>query len=146
MVESSGYVIARVIAFDKDDNIICESKWKDFWLDYTSITNFTDEYDYDKVNKYFDEHIDINKKGFVNVDEWETAMQLTGIIPDVYTAKLFFYWMCYNFEKDNNENTVTSQDLCDVVCVDDYEEYTGGYGRCISSFRRVTGCAYYYCN
>ena len=77
-------------------------------------------HDEKKIHKYFNEYIDIDNTGFINVEKWIIAMKQTGIIKEEIAAEKVFYLIC--FLNKCEEYTVTREMfaklLRDVGCFD----------------------------
>ena len=136
---TGGNVMVKVIAYDKNENILCESDWKEFYVNVASVTHHGDDFDYGKLNVFFSSKIDVNGRGCVNVDEWVKGCTRgeIGFIGDM--DKKFFYWMCYMFARDNEKNEITARELSRAVCIDDFEEYIYDYMFSITEFHRAMG-------
>ena len=131
-IRSNTLYSIKVIAFDKAESIICESPWQSVLSEHGWLTS-EDEYDNEKLDKYFDANIDINNKGFVNVDEWIITMKQTEIVKEATTAKEIFYLIC--FLSDSEEDIVTRNMFKEFVCVDEYGNYEGKYYSFMESCR-----------
>ena len=79
LLQGGWFLAVKIIAYDMNENIICKSDRRDFNVG----ANYADEclvkkYDDEKVNEFFSK-IDVNNKGFVNVDEWSNGLERVGI-------------------------------------------------------------------
>ena len=112
---------AKVSVFDKQQRMICESPWKSFWNGPFRLgnDNLDEEYDDKNINKYFDGNIDINDKGFVDIDEWLIAMKKTEIVMEENKAKKMFYLICDMYKSD--QSIVTAKMFRDFIC--DHSDY-----------------------
>ena len=87
----------KVIAFDRGQKLICESPWNSLPITIKNDKKYDDDEKEKKNDEYFNLHIDINNKGFVDVDEWLIAMKQTQIITEqnaVNAPKKISYAVC----------------------------------------------------
>ena len=132
------WCIVKIIAYDKNENIICESEWKEFNLNNLDFKT-CGSYDAVKLNELFS-GIDINNRGYVNVDEWVKNVHKVVTVRSVKNIweddmdKIFFYWICHMFKRDNKDNTITANDLGRAVTVYDIYEYQDCYFQVIQAF------------
>ena len=117
----------NVSAFDKQQNMICESPWKTFWNFPPVVDDDVIEYDDERVNKYFDEHIDIDDKGFVDIDRWVIAMNETEIVIEETAAKKIFYLICAVNKCDGS--VIVRKMFTEFICNYEYmhNDFAGEY-------------------
>ena len=125
----------KVIAFDIDDKMICESDWKVLrgTISYGFATA-AEKYDDDKIGKYFEKYIDKNNNGSVDIDTWIVAMKETGLMEKEHVAKKIFYFICWL----NHCDEVTVEGLSKFIC-DKYDRYTSDYRGFIEKCREIIG-------
>ena len=126
----------KVSVYDKRSRIICESCWRSF--DRLMPTFFSHkQYDHYKIEEYFNENIDIDNKGFVNVEKWIIAMKQTEIITEDEMAKKVFYLICSVTESKRNE--VDADMFMVFLCDDGYQKYNKEYISFMQCCRRKIG-------
>ena len=114
----------KVSAFDKKHRKICESKWKEF-MNPNPVLRAIEYYDDEKINKYFDANIDINNKGFVDIDEWMIAMEKTKIVIELNGAKKIFYLICAGNECDGS--MITKKMFREFIIDREFNSFQGQY-------------------
>ena len=130
--KTRGNKVIQIIAWDKNDHIIARSEWKKFdipvrWADISWDPNAGAQslvgIDHDDICKFFNEGIDTENQGFVNVDQWTLTMQQHyGYNEDV--AHRLYHFVCF---MNNKQDEMTATDFTKSVCRQDVtlllEEY-----------------------
>ena len=111
----------KITVFDKNDRKICESEWEISSVRGWLSTIDLQEYDYEKINDYFTQNVDINNRGFVNVDEWVIAMKKTGIDKEENKLTKIFYFMCFMNHCDTEQ--VSVKEFEKLICIQDHNVY-----------------------
>lgn len=130
----------QVIAMDENHNMMIKSDWITF-EQYPHQIPMILTSNADIANQYFDKYIDIENDGFLEIDDWVSALRKLEDFKEFSVCELrriFYYMMFVGGNDGNGILEIERTDFYEFIACNDYdilERYHGVYKRFIDIVR-----------